>query len=169
MKRNNRGFSLVELIVVVAILGVCVGIVAASISAISSSQARKCAASIDAALSRCRVSAMSRAGEVYLTLSVDGDGVVTVAQYEKNGDAVTEISSDAVGSSRCGVSYQVKGAADAAALDASGLTLSFDRDTGAFDFTGNAKGVLTSITVSGGGRSYVITLDALTGAHRIGG
>ena len=51
-------------------------------------------------------------------------------------------------------------------LDAAGFTLSFDRDTGAFDFTGTP---ITSITVSGGGRTYVITLDALTGAHQLGG
>ena len=29
--------------------------------------------------------------------------------------------------------------------------------------------LLVSITVSGGGRTYVITLDALTGAHQLGG
>ena len=166
MKRNNRGFSLVELIVVVAILGACVGLITASISTVSSSQARKCAASLDAALSRCRVAAMSRAGTVSMTVSVDGDGVVTVKQLEKNGETVTETASDAVGSSRCAVSYQVKGEAAATALDAAGFTLSFDRDTGAFDFTGTP---ITSITVSGGGRTYVITLDALTGAHQLGG
>ena len=166
MKRNNRGFSLVELIVVVAILGACVGLITASISTVSSSQARKCAASLDAALSRCRVAAMSRAGTVSLTLSADGDGVVTVKQSEKNGETVTETASDQVGTSRCAVSYQVKDETDAKALDAAGITLSFDRDTGAFVFSGSA---ITSITVSGGGRSYVITLDALTGAHELGG
>lgn len=168
MKHDNRGFSLVELIVVAAILSVCTGIVAVSISAVSSSQARKCAVSIDAALSQCRVRAMSRAGEVYMTLSADADGTVTVAQFEEANGTATETFSDRVGSSRCAVSYMPKGAADSSALDAAGITLAFDRDTGAFDFTRNGNAV-SSITVSGGGRSYVITLDALTGAHRIGG
>ena len=166
MQRNNRGFSLVELIVVVAILGVCVGIITGSIATISSSQAKKCAVSIDAALSRCRVAAMSRAGQVTMKVSVDGDGAVTVRQTETNGGAATETAADTVGSGRCAVSYQKMGEATPTALDAAGISFSFDRDTGAFDFTGTP---ITSITVSGGGRTYVITLDALTGAHQLGG
>ena len=84
MKRNDRGFTLVELIIVVAILGACLGIVGFSISTIFSAQARKTAKELDSAIAECRINALSRAAEVYMTVSADADGAVHVMYYEND-------------------------------------------------------------------------------------
>lgn len=173
--KNDKGFTLIELIVVMAILAVCTGIIAASVSTVSSSSAQKCANELNSAISRCRVNAMSRSGTVYLKVYRDSDGNVA-EDYTESTAGGTSVSSDTIGSSGCGVTFTT----DAEhSLDTSGtaLYLSFDRGTGALrtlqqDGAGgvrDADSQCTSISVSGGGRTFTIRFFPATGAHTLEG
>jgi prepilin-type N-terminal cleavage/methylation domain-containing protein len=82
MKRNNRGFTLVEILVVVAILGALIGIISMSVSSVFSERAKRCASEADAYISMCKVNCMSRAGDIYIVLDVDGDGCIRGRYYE---------------------------------------------------------------------------------------
>lgn len=172
--KNNRGFTLIELIVVLAISAVCMGIMMASISAASSSEAKKCANELNTAVSKCRINAMSRSGTVYLKIYRDGNGNV-MADYIESG---TTVSSDTVGGSRCGVTFATADQPDAEHdLSGTALYLSFERDTGALrtlqpdgaNGVKDADSQCGSIDVSGGGRTFAIRFVTATGAHTLEG
>lgn len=59
--RNNKGFTLIELILVVAILALFAGGVIQGISYITYADTKRCANRIDAAIDQVRLDAMSRA------------------------------------------------------------------------------------------------------------
>ena len=164
MKRNSAGFTLVELVVTVTILGVLVGLIGMSISSVFSARARRCATEIDAYLSMCRVNSMSRAGNIKMELYVDENGSICGSYYENDIEKDTAVFSD----SRVTVTYVVGGVSKS--LSSGRLTLSFDRSTGALNpqgETGGTPSYCTSISVSSG-RTYVITLIPSTGNHFIG-
>lgn len=160
MKNDRRGFTLVELMVVVAIMGILTGVMSLSVSTVSSARTKRCASEIDAYISMCKVNAMSRAADVKIVLYKDSDGNICGNYYE--GDAVksSEVFSDA----RVGVSYTV--GADSKELDTAGLTLSFDRSSGAFKPQSGGT-YCTAISVTAG-RTYTITLVPATGNHYVG-
>lgn len=166
--KNSRGFSLVELIVVTAIIAVCCGIITASISSVASSQARKCAQETNALLSKCRIRAMSLSADVYLKLYCDSNGNM-IADYLENNVVV---SREQLGNSRSHAAYVTDTQHD---LNASQpLCLSFKRETGALktllpDGTTEAGRQCTEILFFGGGRTYVIRLVPATGTHTLEG
>lgn len=168
--RRKRGFTVLEMIITVAILAVTTGMITLSINNIFSSSARKCAQETDALLSQTRIDAMSRTGGATLHLyrvdnTVRADCTV----------GTETVRTETVGDARCTVTYTVAGVPQT--LDAGGFVITFKRDTGAFDFTKNSWGADTdtgrktcsAITVTAGGRTYTITLYPATGAHVLGG
>lgn len=74
-KVGNRGFSLVELLVVVAIMGVMVGVASLSYVVVSKSNVKKAASLIDDAISSCRERAMTKTGKWSVKIS---DGLVEI-------------------------------------------------------------------------------------------
>ena len=163
---KSKGFTLIELIVTIAIIGICVFLVSLSVSTIFSSEAKKCAYDIDALLSQTKLSAMSKEDGVYLWLTCTDSGDIVANYYEKNG----LVSQDTIGGTRCSVFYTVNG--HDTKLDATGIYISFHRDTGAFDFSRNgweSGAVCSGITVVGGSRTYALTLVSSTGAHKLEG
>ncbi len=71
--KKNRGFTLVEMIVVVAIFSILLGILIPSLNPISGFRVQRAANSIGSALDRTRTEAMSRlVGEMKLEYTSDG-------------------------------------------------------------------------------------------------
>lgn len=165
MKRNNRGFTLVEIVVVVTILGVLVGLTAMSISSVFSARARRCATELDSYISMCRVNSMSRAGSIKIVLDTDANGSIRGSYYENDVVKDTAVFSD----TRVFAEFTIGGVSTPLS-SSDPLTLSFNRSTGGFNPQGNVAGVpvyCTSISISSG-RTYVITLIPSTGNHFIG-
>lgn len=169
MRKDHRGFTLAELLVVVAILGVCVAIVTMSSATALSARARKCAIAIDASLTDAKVAALSRVGDNYLALYAR-DGKI-YADLHTNG----EVQQEVVGSSGVSVTYTAGGTVYTLGEDP--LYLAFERKTGALlslqaaaDLAGAEApdAMLSAVTVTRG-RSYVITVVSATGYHGIGG
>lgn len=71
--RRNEGFSLVELIVVIAILAVLSTAAVVGIGMISGWRINKCVSLLDSGLKETRTDALSR-GAAYLTISCDDNG-----------------------------------------------------------------------------------------------
>lgn len=160
MKRDNRGLSLVEMIIVIAILAVVSGTVVLGISVAISKPAEECARKIQQSLEGARVYAMGKQkltvsfyadhGDVYVQETATANGIVTVKEPVKIGKGVK-------------VSYKLESAAGYTQLTSTPLTFSFDRSTGGFSKTECTPGFCDKIKVEKGNRVMTISLYSLTG------
>ena len=71
-EKNDRGYSLVELIVVISIMAIMVGLLSLGISVMFSKDAEAVAKAIDDELSEARMLSMSKSGKFEMVLHIDG-------------------------------------------------------------------------------------------------
>ena len=89
---NNKGFSLIELIVIIAIMGVLVGGASLGIGLVFSKDALKCATRLNDSIYDARANSMYKAGEFKLIIdNKDGVNVATISQTD-----LTPATSDTV-------------------------------------------------------------------------
>lgn len=159
MKRN-QGYSLVELIVVIAIMAVLTGTLAISVSAIGGFKAKECAKNIQSYINKTRVSTMGR-NSVVLHLYKGADGAF-YAQTTTNGTADTP---QVIGKKSVTVRYTAGDDLDTAdELDTTGVYIEFDRSSGAMKLpTSDPKIYVHKIAVSQESRTYVLTIYKETG------
>ncbi|NCB73219.1 MAG: type II secretion system protein [Clostridia bacterium] len=161
MKNKNSGFTLIELIAVVLMIGVVATIMGMSAVTVSSAKAQRCANSVDAMISKCRTDCLGRAGDVHLTISLDSKGNVQGDYYENGVISRTET----IPASGVSVSYTTS--TGTVALSDFPLTLSFARSTGGQNFQPDGISYCTAIKFTGGGKTISIKLVPSTGNHKL--
>ncbi len=172
MGKNNKGYSLVELIIVIVIMALLSGTVLFSISMIFGASAKACANDIKEALAENKVTAMGKSeakveiyrdasdNNIYIIQWVKEGGVWKPKKVDDAGNAVPE----KVGNSRVYVAYEEKDSSTEVELTAgSSLQLCYDRGNGGFSKKSENCILCEKIYVKGGSRSYVLTLTELTG------
>lgn len=159
---NNGGYSLIELIIVMAIISAIMGAAFYSISLIFGANARACANNIQRAIAECKVTAMGQA-EAWMELYRDDDKNVYTQMYRKDaaGNA-SEKEPQKVGTSRVEVSY-IKDGAETLLAPGNKVEIRFDRANGGFAPPQGGGEPCAEIHVRGGGKHYRITLIKLTG------
>ena len=179
MEKNtkNKGFSLVELVVVVAIMGVMMAVGGYALSAISLANAKQTAKEIEAALVRTRAqsySSDSGLSVANVTFYKENDGIYMLKNYEG--------TAEKIGSSNVSVSYLLneeigfeelgkeEETDEGAEKGAERITFSFNRSSGAFrslNVDGQDKGTCKAIRITSGSRTYTITCYEKTGKIKL--
>ncbi len=165
-KIDNRGISLVELTVIMAIIVILTAVVSIGLNASSTKPALKCAQKISYSLQKARTSSVGKVDYTF-TLRVDAGNAVVSSVTEQvkpadppRGPFDTTMASDVA------VSYSADGGASYVDLPAgSAMTFKFDRSSGRISSVevGGAGINLTNIRTTRNGKSYVLTIHMLTG------
>lgn len=172
LDKNNSGYSLVELIIVVAII-VALGTAALwSAVIIFGTNARTCANDIVNAIAECKIKTMSYGeGNLRLIIYQDDKQNVYCELQAKDASGVWDIydptkTPEKIGNSRCLVSSMETGSSDLPADRNDPWIITFNRSSGSFRYVVSDPDSFTSvhnIYVRGGRRNYHITLEELTG------
>ena len=80
MKNNNKGFSYVEMVVVIAIMALMVGMITISISMVNRNNVNRASEKLESMIDKARVSAMTKGTKKgFLNITVVGDAVYAYA------------------------------------------------------------------------------------------
>ena len=165
-KADNLGVSLVELIVIIAIMAILSTGVISMIGLLTGRAARECAQDTVSALSRIRVLTLSKSGgapesglaseaDVYLEIRNNGNGYIYLTQMV-NGEVVDEIR---ISASNVNI-YAVVGG-NGINLTGKDIRIAYDRSTGAF-LKFSDQGYMTSL-IFDQGKTYTIQMTPTTG------
>ncbi|MCM1325483.1 MAG: type II secretion system GspH family protein [Bacteroidales bacterium] len=168
LSMDNRGLSLVEIIIVVAIMSVLTGVLALGVSAALSKPADECAEKIVSTLNSARITTMGKQ-EISMKFYQDDTGVYLVESITDTSGSYNKKSK--IGQKGVMVSYKLEGDTDYRELNDSGIILSFKRSTGGFNnvFTSGPSGNADTgkhcveVKVHKASRDKIIKLAYLTG------
>lgn len=161
-KPDNRGLTLVELIITVAIITILGGIVMMSVSILSGLPARQCADEVHSSLSKARIATMGKKeaklriiGEndcIYVQESIDGvDGVKNLVGKKGVAFSYTKETAGAEG-------------AEISLINGDVLEFSFNRSSGAFsEISPGSNEYYRRLIMRKGGKEYVVELVPPTG------
>ena len=163
MKKNNQGFSLVELIVVIALMAILVGGVLGYVGTYGSAKVKNCAKEIESHFSETKVCAMSKS-QAYMIVYADNTGVYVKSvqgsnsEIEKVGDKGLSVS---YRNERTGSTYTTVGT-----TEANGLKIEFDRASGANKKMADGK-YCYAIRITNGTSTYEVVIEPITGKSSI--
>ena len=155
---KNRGFSLIELIVVVAIMAVALAVGGYALSAISLANAKNCATEIKSSLEKTRTQACSSDNDTNTAqMMLYRDASTGKVCIEKNFEGAAK----EIGGKTVTAKYRLKGTTQYVDIpsQANALVFGFNRSTGGFSGTN----LVEEIQISSGGRTYTLTCYSLTG------
>ena len=174
---NNKGFSLIELIVIIAIMGVLVGGASLGIGLVFSKDAMKCATRLNDSIYDARANSMYKAGKFELSIDNSGSAnIATISQTDLMPATSDTVYLDGVDSNKkTTISAKfVTEAVPAGTALSFPVNLTFDKAKGNVYFDVDADGtyddgiIVFDITPLRGNRTAKVQLVTTTGKHTIG-
>lgn len=165
---NNKGFSLIELIVVLAVMAVAITGAVIGISVLGKGDAGKASKNIYSALSSLRTNTLSVNASWELVIEHGSNGY-TVKTY-KDGECVDTVKTG----SRIDITFKDEKSSEISLKD-NVMVVSYRKDNGRFNMiaAGNDKSSAVNVkadgstkgtlNIKGGGREYTVTLWYATG------
>ncbi|MCX4321925.1 MAG: prepilin-type N-terminal cleavage/methylation domain-containing protein [Lachnospiraceae bacterium] len=168
--KDNRGYSMIELIIVLAIIAVIMGTVFYSIILVFSANARSCANDIQRSIGDCKVTTMGKSS-AYMTLYRDStnENVYTQMHVQDSGGSYPYPAygdAQKVGTQKVSVKYKSDTGTETELLAGDEIEIWFDRATGGFLDDGT-RTLYEYIRVEGGSKNYKIVLTKLTGKSEV--
>ncbi len=168
--KNNKGYSLIELIIVLAIMSVLGGTITFSYSMVANKAATQCAKNIQLSVEKSRVSAMGK-NNARITIYSLGDAGIYMKEETNYGLGSATSVVTKIGKKGVDVYYEVGGAK--VALDGTGIVIEFNRSDGSLKTIKHGTDVLYdsktsvdksfTIYVERKTRKYTVKIEALTG------
>lgn len=134
LNNDNRGFSLVELIIVIAILSVMAGVVGYGFSMSNGKPAEECARKLTAVISNARTDTIGKYKNVITVCRKDGKLMVTeeiLVRIEDDGTRVRTSRSSTVGMDSVELAYKIGAGGYQVLDDTDAVQLRFDAGSGA--------------------------------------
>ena len=161
---NNKGYSLLEAIVIIAILGVLTGFMATSSGLFDGRRVKACADSVSSLLDKVRLANLGK-DEVTLTIYKDTDQAIKakiVTKIVSRNDSIEKTFIEDVSDDNVEMSYStdISGSAENPA-GAAGMVFNFNRNTGAIKDT--SPNGIQCIILRKGNAEKKIKLYAATG------
>ncbi len=160
MKKNNKGFSLIELIVVIAIMALLMITVVSYVGMLGRSETRNCAKELMNHMSQTKVCAMSKSNAKLIVWKNDDGVFVKSVQGQR-------IDTEQIGKANVKVSYLTKRdgstVATVGTTESSGFVLEYDRASGALKKGADGKYHFYGFIVESGNDKYVIEFEPITG------
>lgn len=174
IKADNRGFSLVEIIIVVAIISVLIGTVGYGLSFSSGKPAEDCAQKTVSMLQHARTLTMGKYKVIStITVKKETGEIVLVEQVYSTEAQMTantpETTETVIGAKGVKLEYSYDAATYTQLDDSGSLVVEFSRSTGALKPTGGESSTtyLKEIRVSKANTTRTIEIAPLTGRVEI--
>lgn len=162
MHKNNKGFSTIELIAVIAILAILTAGTLVIFHQIGYANTMKAAKLIDSELSKVRIETMSREEKQYLYLyNIDGTVYRKASTKANPSEAGLNAASGTAFSKNISLIYKLEGAGETGLNNGANLCISFDRSSGNFDTS------YEFIRLVSANHSSTIAFTKETGRHEI--
>ena len=165
--KDNRGFSLVELIVVIAIMALVLTIAGISITAVASQRVSNAASDVKSAMSIAETYAKTKA-DCYMEFSTDSDGSSGYKIYTVDSEGNKKLGSSAESYNKAiSIKIYFKNISEPVTVtESTPVEIHFDRTTGGFatsKVNGVDYGVPTKIEFTNGTKSVRLALATYTG------
>lgn len=175
--KNEKGFSLIELIVIIAIMAILGTFIFFSLSFASGQDARECANNLSTVLDKEKTYALTKSAETdcYVEISLGTDGYFAEFFIPKSAtvrptdpDPYISAEEKQIGKRAVVITCTFSDGTTATITAGHPMTVTYDRVTGAVKevSVGTISGVCESITITHG-RTYSITLYSATGKHEL--
>ncbi len=161
--KNNKGVTLVELIIVIAIMAVVSGILALSLGSALSKPADECAQKLTNALKSARITTMGKLSCEITIKQASNGAEIWLEEKITNADGSTKVTNTKIGQKNVSVTYKIQGIATPYNLYDKSLVLSYKRETGGFNIPTGHSAYCEEIVIKKGNRTRTIKLSYLTG------
>lgn len=161
---NNCGYSMIELIIVLAIIAILMGTAFYSIILVFSANARSCANNIQRSIGDCKVTTMGKA-DAYMVLYRNDEGFYTQMHVTESDGTVVDEEPQKVGTNKVDVGY-IQGSTETPLMSGDSIEIRFDRSNGGLK-AGTGGVIYEEIYVRGGSKNYSIVMTALTGKSQV--
>ena len=172
----NKGYTLVEIIVAIAILAAVTGLLVPNASQLFSYHARECNSKINVSISQLKVETLAKSkevGDIFMKIEIPNTGANKgkIVKTVKHADGTTD--TEVIGAKKLKLSYKDASGTHNVTAGSGSITITFDRATGGMvNVSGPISGVhtisnatISEITVTGG-KTYHTSIFPGTGKTR---